>query len=216
MAYPKIDPAKIPSDYTEFFRDYYPYTVQLVRKHGIDSRKASDVASEIVATFYRRDFLPKYNPNYEVEYKGTKRNVQFASFYINFVMTYLKGIRDKHHRLSRRELMIYDAPWVGGQTFAESHSRPVVVEFGAGAEEALLVRRVRDYLEWVPPTSQHDRCDLVVVFDAVVRQVRETGVVSVPDMAKEFGISSSAGYNWFARLRTHVQEALDYWAWERA
>lgn len=216
MAYSKIDPEKIPANYTEFFRDYYPYTIQLVAKYGIDSRKTGDVASEIIGTFFRRDFLPKYNPNFEVEYKGRKRNVQFASFYINFVMTYLKGIRDKQHRLARRELMICDAPWAGDQTFVESCSRPVVVEFGAGAEEALLVRRVRDYLDWVPPTSLNDRCDLPVVFDWVVRQVRESGMVSVPDMAKEFGISSSAGYNWFARLKTHVQEALDYWDWQRA
>lgn len=209
-----VDYVSAPENYADLFTTYYTYVVCLVRKMGIDSEHSEDVASEILLRFYERDFLAKFDPTLVFEYEGQKRPARFKSFLTRFVMVYVRGMWDKQQRIADRELMVIDAPNSEGDTSSwldvfgatlPSHEQDVLNRL----DEENVVRWLRHYLACVPRRSNQDSCDLVMLFDEVMRQIRKCGHWNVVDLQDEFGLSSTAMHAWMWWLRTNLAEALN-------
>lgn len=212
-----VDHTSAPADYAELFEKYYSYVVILVRRLGIWPGQAEDVASEILLRFYERDFLAKFDPSLVFEYEGQQRPARFKSFLTKFVMTYVRGHYDKQTRRADREVLLCDQP-VGNR--ANSNSQPWIDVFGdttpgidTDVIEALteeeLVGKLRAYIQGVPRRSQFDTCDLVRLFDEVVKQIHTHGKFNITALRATFGISSTAMHSWMWWLRTNLAAALD-------
>lgn len=215
-----VDYKSAPASYADLFQMYYPYVVSLVRKHGIDDNRKEDVASEILLRFFERDFLDKFDPDLVFHYDGQDRPARFKSFLTKFVLTYLKGHRDKQHRLTTREVLIFDLPVNAGKPESFGHTTTWGEVYGGEArsheddviEQALganLVAQMRAYIEGVPRRSRYDTCDLVALFDEVIRQIDQTGEWDVAELRAIFGVSSTAMHSWMWWLRENLAAALD-------
>lgn len=212
-----------PADYAELFQTYYKYVVALVRRLGIEDSRKEDVASEILLRFYERDFLAKFDPTMVFHYDGKDRPARFKSFLTKFVMTYVRGHLDKQHRLAGREVLLCDTPvgksnsvsfersptdgdtWVS--LFGEPTPGPETDVLDRLAEED-LIDFLRTHIAAIPRTSKVDTCDLLALFDEVVRQVRAQGRWNINELRQTFGIGVTAMHSWMWRLRTHLAAAL--------
>ncbi len=210
-----VDHVSAPADYAELFSKYYDYVVTLVRRSGVETSRAEDVASEILLRFYERDLLGEFDPTMVFHYDGQDRPARFKSFLTKIVLTYLRGHKDKHWRLASRELLICDMQigsfpayqsWV--EVFGESVPSCDTDILDVAAEQA-LVDRLRAHIAAVPRRSKFDTCDLVALFDAVVAQIRADGQWNIPALRRQFGISSTAMHSWMWWLRANLAAALD-------
>lgn len=197
-----IDFSVAPSSYEELYRNYYSFVVGLVGKHGIAPDNREDVASEILLRFYERDFLNEFNPELSFEVNGKLVKARFKSFLSAFVVNYVRSHRDRQNLRIKREPLIVDAP-------ATTMSDPEHYEddYSAIYEEELVVK-IREYLATVPRKSRQDQCDLLALFDAVVRQVRINGKYSVKDLQTQFGVSPTAIHTWLGWMRFNIAKAL--------
>lgn len=213
-----VDHVSAPADYADLFRKYYDYVVTLVRRNGIEENRKEDVACDILLRFYERDFLAKFDPTLVFHYDGQDRPARFKSFLTKFVLTYVRGYRDKHARLAARELLICDMPIGVSRNTGDTLATWVEV-FGdptPGAEadvvdaldEADLVAELRAHIATVPRRSKYDTCDLVVLFDAVIEQIRADGAWNVAELRARFGVSSTAMHSWMWWLRANLAAAL--------
>lgn len=211
-----VDYVSAPKDYAELFRIYYVYVVRLVHKHGIDENHKEDVASDILAKFFERGFLEVFDPSLSFPYKGEMRPARFRSFLSKFVLRYLRGHLDKQKRNARREWNVCDllveGPITGGvgvrwvDIYGEPHpDHEDEVLDGVISDD--LIRGLRDYLADVPPRNEYDRCDLVVLFDAMVEQIKDKGEYDMYALAQRFGVSYTTAHNWMWMLRAHLCEA---------
>jgi DNA-directed RNA polymerase specialized sigma24 family protein len=208
------DYVSAPRDYAALFEQYYQYVVALVRRLGIDDSRKEDVASEILLRFLERDFLNKFDPTLVFHYDGEDRPAKFKSFLTKFVMVYVRGHWDRQHRLNTRELLMCDRPvgkddntvaWVevfgGNDPAAEDDVIDIL-------DEQDLVDEMRAYILRVPRRSRYDSCDLVALFDEVIRHIRETGTWNVVELREHFGVSATAMHSWMWWLRANLADAL--------
>ncbi len=212
-----VDPMAAPADYADLFRCYYDYMVTLVRRAGIESSRAEDVAMEILTRFFERDFLNEFDPSLVFHYDGQDRPARFKSFLTKFVLTYVRGHKDKQARLTGRELLICDRPLLAADAGGareiswidvfgdQSPGADVDIIEALGEQER--VDRWRAYIAQVPRRSQWDTCDLVALFDAVVEQVRADGAWNATELRHRFNISSTAMHSWLWWLRANLAAA---------
>lgn len=208
------DTVSAPADYAALYTQYWDYVLTLVRRFGFEENKREDVAAEILLRFYERDFLSVFDPTLVFEYQGQERPARFKSFLTKFVLTYLRGLKDKQRRQSNREKLLCDTlvgnqeivPWV--EVFGDT--MPGADEIALGRlEEEDLVAELRAFITRVPRRSAYDTCDLVKLYDAVIEQVREHGVWDVAALRQQFGVSSTAMHSWLWWLRENLAAALD-------
>jgi hypothetical protein len=215
-----VDYVSAPKDYSELFQIYYLYLVNLVNQFGIDENNKEDVASEILARFYERGFLEKFDPTLSFSYMGELRPARFKNFLSKFALRYVRGHVDKQRRIATREVQICDRlvdP--DGTTFNGINSGVRWVDlYGAthdGHEDTVLdllteehlAQGLRQYLSTVPKRSTSDRCDLVKLFDAVRVQVLSTGTYDIALLKDEFGCSPTAMHTWIWWLKEHLAHA---------
>lgn len=208
------DTVSAPADYAALYTQYWDYVLTLVRRFGFEENRREDVAAEILLRFYERDFLAVFDPTLVFEYQGEQRPARFKSFLTKFVLTYLRGLRDKQRRQTNREKLICDTV-VGHQednawidVFGETV--PGADETALGRlEEEELVQRLREYIKGVPRRSDYDTCDLLALYDAVIVQIRDRGEYTVADLRVMFGISSTAMHSWLWWLKENLAAALD-------
>lgn len=209
-----------PSDYAELYRIYYRYVVNLVGAFGIDDNNKEDVASDILATFFARGFLEKFDPALVFEYKGQQRPARFKSFLSRFVTTYVRGHCDKQRRLHSREVQICDVLMGQGEAYGGSSNgsrwAELYGEVSPGHEDDVLeilmeedmASGLRAYLADVPRRSASDSCDLVALFDEVRRQCLERGAYDITRLKEIFGVSSTAMHTWVWWLKENLAAAL--------
>lgn len=212
-AKPGTDFVSAPKDYADLFRLYYPYVVALVKRSGIEENRKEDVASEILLRFYERGFLTKFDPNLTFEYDGKQRSARFKSFLSYFVLTYVKGHRDKQTRLNDRELLIMNSPAVQAEHIYAHHNRTAMTsvheeEILEVLQEQALIAHLRAHLATVPKRSKKDPCDLVRLFDLLVDQVHRTDRVCLRELREVFGISATGMSGWMWHLRGSIAEYL--------
>lgn len=208
-----VDYKSAPANYDELFRVYYKFVVNLVGTFGIDDNNKEDVASDILTTFLKRDFLDKFNPDLVFQYKGEARPARFKSFLSRFVAIYVRGYYDKQKRLASREVQICDLSMgdAGSTTWAEVYGETM-----SGPEddvlEILMEQDIADglrcYLADQPRRSAADTCDLVALFDAVREQALAKGHVDIAALKDMFGVSSTAMHTWVWLLKDHLATAL--------
>lgn len=216
-----VDYMSAPKNYAELFEVYYAYVVNLVNRMGIKDSLKEDVASEILTRFYERDFLAQFDPTLVFIYAGEERPARFKSFLSKFVLAYVRGHYDKQQRQSQREVLICDLPisadgaeskgstaaglrWV--EVFGEvepSHEDDVLDQL----EEEALVQGLRAYLATVPRRSKYDNCDLVMLFDEVMLQIRVYGEPNIAQLKDIFHVSSTAMHTWMWWLKENLAEA---------
>lgn len=212
-----VDFVSAPKDYADLFRIYYPYVVALVRKNGIDESRKEDVASEILLRFMERGFLDKFDPDLKFEYEGRVRPARFKTFLSYFVIYYVRGHRDRQHRLANKEMLVLDRSAAGSQDPHSAFNEMFIVESTIASHEddvldllhgETLVADIRTYLKTVPPRCKYDQCDLVELFDAVVEQIRTKEDVVVRELRERFGVSATGMNGWMWWLRANIAEYL--------
>lgn len=214
-----------PATYADFFRIYYPYTVNFVAQLGIDDNNKEDVAAEICTRFIERGSLEKFDPEMNFYYRDELRPARFRSYYSRSIEMYARGMRDKQQKLARRELQICDVTQTPtdrpgsnavdvqsggkssqasyGELLAQPHQDHADGVLDAMTEEAEAVA-VRRRLAEIPPRSAHDRCDLVAVYDAVRVQVLTYGEYDINQLREHFGVSSTAMHSWMWWLKANL------------
>jgi hypothetical protein len=188
---------------------YRGYVIGLVIRQGIPPQDAEDVANDILLREIELDVIGQYNPEYYSEHQGRQIHVSFKSFLSNKVCLRVKGKRDQIQRRSSREPLICDSTvddggtrWIetfGGAVW-DDYSELSTVEF---------VSRMREYLATVPRRSDTDACDLVALFDELLRQIKDEGQVTSKGLQETFGIGDSTAASWLARLRQIMTQAGD-------
>lgn len=214
-----VDYVSAPSNYADLFTTYYAYVINLCGLFGIDDNNKEDAASEILTRFMERGSLEKFDPHLEFEYRGEARPARFKSYLSRAVDMYSRGLRDKQHKLARREYQINDVVSVSPQNQAEwtlcsANARWVDV-FGEATpdpadgvqdmfDEEIEANTVRALLARVPARSTQDRCDLVALFDAVRLQVLAYGEYDISILKDRFQVSTTAMHSWMWWLKTNL------------
>ncbi len=207
-----MDAAPAPADTGEMFRKYAGYVRGLVVKLGVPPQDAEDAAADIMARLYERDLIGMFDPEHHIEHNGEVIPASFKSFLSAQVALYVRGKRDAITRRSRRELLILDQPadgGSGGTTFAEllggSHE-----DDSSKVSADDFITKARGYLAVVSPRSARDKCDLIELFDEMVREVNEDGEFSYVSIQQHFGISSTSAYSWVGWLRECLANAASH------
>lgn len=214
-----VDYVSAPSNYADLFTIYYSYVINLCGQFGIDDNNKEDAASEILTRFMERRSLEKFDPHLEFEYRGEARPARFKSYLSRAVDMYSRGIRDKQHKLARREYQINDVVPVPGQHQSEwilgsANARWVEV-FGEATpdpadgvhdmfDEEVEANTVRALLAQVPLRSTQDRCDLVALYDAVRIQILTYGEYDISVLKDRFQVSTTAMHSWMWWLKTNL------------
>jgi DNA-directed RNA polymerase specialized sigma24 family protein len=197
----------VPSGLDELFRNYYGYVRKLVTgTPGIPAQDAEDVAMEIMTRLVERDVIGMFDPDMRFSYDGKQVPAKFRTFLTAQVSLYVRGQRDRLGRQRRREL------YVAGSSPLEDDG-PVWTDLFGGAEDDLSgldaaewIRQARGFLATVPKRSDRDACDLVRLFDALVRQVSDTGSASIPETAARMGVSPAVSGRWLQWLRENLRQ----------
>ena len=196
----------VPESFSEMFTHYYSYVIRLVVTMGIDSQNAEDVAMAILTTFFEKDALAQYDPNFEGQHK---RKVLFRTFLSGFVASYVRHFRDMERVRRVRDLTYIDEP-VTSSIDNSSYSwidlfGPVYEEdFDDRLNEEDLIRQIRARLVATARSNSQDRCDMPDLFDQIVEQSKTIGKVDVKALSERFGVSTTSVQNWIKRLRSEV------------
>lgn len=201
-----IDYSVAPASYEELYKNYYSFVVGLVGKQGISLDNREDVASEILLRFYERDFLNEFNPDLSFEVNGRVVKARFKSFLSAFVVNYVRSHRDRQNLRAKREPLVVDQGSYEGFVYSDLDAG-YEDDYSSLYEEE-LVFKIRDFLKTVPRKSRQDQCDLLALFDAVVRQVRMNGKYSVKELQAQFGVSPTAIHTWLGWMRLNIAKAL--------
>jgi hypothetical protein len=202
--------------YGEFWRDYYPLAVSIVRNMGIPAQEAEDVASNVMTALIEQDVPGMYRPDHVSGHTGSA--VGFKSFIAANISIRVRGQRDKLGRLAKREGISTDASTDEGTSWLElfggswwdDHSYLDAEEF---------VGRMRTWLALQPPRSDLDRCDLVALFDEMVREIEAEGRICYPVLKEKLGVGYTTARSYVARVREALEAGRDCGAitrtWER-
>ncbi len=196
----------VPADMEEMFRAYSGYVFALCVKLGIPVQDAEDAGADIMARLYERDLIGMYDPDYRIERGGVVIPAKFKSFLSHQVALYVRGKRDALNKRAQREPLIIDQPTESGLPAAELLGGGQDDDYSQlSADE--FVDRAREYLSVVEPRSSRDKCDLVELFDEMVREVRELGEFTYQGIQQRFSISSTSAYAWVGWLREALASA---------
>ncbi len=200
-----------PRDYAEFWTVYRPYVISLlITRCGIYPQNAEDIASEIMTRFIERNFLAVFDPTMVFEFNGEARPARFKSFLSKFVETYAKGHRTRQDKMRSRELPILDVVRDDGNLWVDVFAPDLAADTGVleGMDEDQLVTFLRRHLAKVPKRSANDTCNLVVLFDQVMIQIRRDGRYNISRLRQIFQVSSTAMHTWMWWLRSEIAVAL--------
>lgn len=201
-AVPAADAFTAPESDDELVRQYLSYVTGLVRKLGIPAQDVDDVAQHIMIAELQAGVRVMYNPQYTVKHGGQVKRVSFRSFLSHRVSLRVRGQRDAINRRNRREPLLCDNPVdESGTTWVELFGGSAHWDSYPDLDTAEFISRMRDYLATVPRISAEDSCDLVALFDELVRQVHETGEVTAEGVQERFGVPDVVADAWLARLR---------------
>jgi hypothetical protein len=198
--------ADVPAGPEELWRDYYGLALSIVRNMGVAAQESEDVASTIMTKLIESDIISMYRPDKVSEHTGS--NVSFRSFLAANVSIRVRGQRDRLARLAGHEALICDSRTDEGTTWVElfggswwdDHSYLDAAEF---------VARMRTWLALQPPRSDLDRCDLVRLFDEMVREIEAGGKVSYPDIQERFGVGYTTARTYVARVRQAILDGQE-------
>lgn len=196
----------VPADTEELFRDYSGYVHALCIKLGVPPQDAEDVAADIMARLYERDLISMFDPDHYIERDGQVIPAKFKSFLSHQVSLYVRGKRDALNKRSQREPLIIDQPTESGLPASELLGGRIEDDYSF-LEADELVAKTREYLSVVGPRSTRDMCNLVDLFDEMVREVRENGEFSYAALQQRFSISSTSAYAWVDWLREALASA---------
>jgi hypothetical protein len=216
-----VDYMSAPRDYADLFKTYYSYVINLCGQFGIDENNKEDAACEILLRFMERGSLEKFDPSLRFDYKGEQRPARFKSYLSRAVDMYSRGIRDKQHKLARREQQLCDTVPIGPalqreQSYQSTANLASWAEvFGVGQDDhADAVENMIDFdaesaalramLAEIPRRNSHDRCDLAELFDAVRAQVTAFGEYDIAILKDKFGVSTTAMHSWMWWLKANV------------
>lgn len=201
--------AGVPRDADELVRIYRDYVIGLVTKLGIPAQDAEDVTNDILERELAVGVIDMYNPDFTVSHQGQQKNVTFRAFLSARVSLRVRGKRDQIQRRTGRELLICDSPVdEGGTRWIEVFGGKQWDDY-ADLDATEFITRMRDYLATVPPRSPEDSCDLVALFDELLRQVREEGEVTAQAIQEHFGVTGTIAAAWLGRLREIMTQAGD-------
>jgi hypothetical protein len=174
-----------------------------------DPQDAEDVAHEILMQEIKVGVLGMYNPDYYSEHQGQSVHVSFRAFLSSRVALRVRGKRDRILKHGQRELLLCDRPvGPGGTSWIHMFGGSGSDDYSALAARE-FVTRMREYLATRPRRSPQDSCDLVALFDELVRQVSETGEVTTAGVQAAFGIGDTTAGAWLSRLRQIMTGAGD-------
>ena len=210
-----VDYVSAPQDYAELRRIYYPYVVALVHRMGIERSCVEDVACDILLRFQERGFLDKFDPTLTFHHGGRDHPARFKSFLSNFVMSYVRGYRDRQFRLRYREPLLCDRlvsrlgedfsehPWI--DVFGETTPDPTDAVIDE-VDHRAFIASLREYLTKVPRRTRYDACDLPALFDAVIAQIDRDGEITITELCRTFGICGTAMHGWVWWLRANLSQ----------
>lgn len=196
----------VPTTYAELFDRYYDYVVWIVKRSGIREQDAEDVASEILAKFYEKDFLAKFNPE---EWLASHRSdfgtrppklPKFRGFLRSFVSKYVLQWRDKQYTRDRKEPVRCE-DLVPGTTGTYLDLLGPTTKLDTNVEYEDYVRSVRSHLSSLPQKGWRD---LERAFVMMVGQIEQTGRVSRRELAIAFGVSETAVYQLVSDVRRAI------------
>jgi hypothetical protein len=196
-----------PSSFDELYKRYFEYTVRFVIKLGIRPDDAEDTAQDILLRLYERDMLAMYDPGVRVTHDAKVYVTRFQAFLNAFIVTYVRGKRDAHARLRRRELLIMDKTLDGdtATTWGELFGERFDADFTEDTDPTgTYIRSIRARLELEPPPRGRDLCDLPRVFDIVLQGIWLCGDVDYTLIEQAFGISSTAARSWVRLLKERL------------
>ncbi len=196
----------VPSGPEELWRDYYGLAVAIVRKMGVPAQEVEDVTSAVMTRLIESDIISMYRSDYVSGRTGS--TVSFRSFFAANVSIRVKGQRDKLSRKAAHEALICDSTTSEGTTWLElfggswwdDHSYLDAEEF---------VSRMRTWLALQPPRSDLDRCDLVGLFDEMVREIETEGKVNYKTIQERFGVGYTTARSYVARAREAIAAGRD-------
>lgn len=190
----------VPTSPDELVSWYRDYVVGLVQRCGIPAQDAEDVANDILLRELEVNILGMYNPEHESEHQGIKRKVTFKAFLSARVALRCRGKRDAINRRTAREPLLCDSSAEDGARWIDIFGGADWDDYSALTEQEFL-GRMRAHLARVPRRSEQDSCDLVALFDELVREVREEGEVTTASVRERFSVSDTTACAWIARLR---------------
>lgn len=203
---PKAVPTGKPESPEQLIKWYGDYVRRLVQRANVPPQEIDDVAQNILTRELEVGVLDMYDPSTISDHN--KRPVTFKAFLSSRVSLRIKGQRDSVLRRAGRELLLCDTTDDAGVSWLDQFGGEMWDDYsGVDAEE--FVTRMRCYLATVPRRSAQDSCDLLALFDELVRQVRETGEVSSAQVQERFGIADTTATAWVSRLRQIMGGAGD-------
>jgi len=201
----------VPSSYDDFYRHYYLYVVKLVKTFGIEQRSAEDVAQSIILKFFENDVLSDYDPERTSSYGGSERKAVFRTLLSGFVSIYVRHYREKQFKLIHREglgINLESASQYRAPFTVEETTLPLVIEEYESLVEFDLIRSIRAHLATTVPTNRLDKCNLPLLFESVLESYRADKRPSMPDLAEQFGVSTTSIQNWMKRLRVEIEKVI--------
>lgn len=192
----------VPADAGELVKQYRDLIRRLVIKRGVPAQDADDATQFILTRMIERNVLGMYDPS-----KGTFRNFVCAQ-----ASVYANGQRDKVLRKATRELLIADSPVDGedgGTSWADTFGGLAACDDYSYIDAEEWVTRMRAHLASIPPRSLDDACDLVAVFDELLREIHVHGQYSRDELCARFSIGATTAAAWITRLREIMAGAGD-------
>lgn len=199
----------VPADFTDLFKNYYPYVTHLVQRFGIEAQNSEDVAMTILTKFYEKDVLEDFDPTFTSHHGGVERPAVFSTFLSGFVFCYVRHYRNRQSIGIRREGKSIYAPTGRGespQQWIDVYAPSVDTDYDE-VFAADLVRQITAHLAALPPSARA-RVNLVAMFTRITEQVEQAGKYDVPALSSEFGVSQNSIRNWIHRLREEITEVL--------
>lgn len=200
----------VPTSFEDLFTNYYRYVVRLVIAKGISPQNAEDVAMTILTTFYEKDALADYDPEYTSVHQGQVRHTKFISFLSGFVLIYLRHYRDRQNIHAKREPALCNAPDYatnGRQEYVEVISQPTVETYDSLYMED-LVSDITRHLGAIEESSR-SRVQMKEFFSRVLVMVNVEGSVDTAALAAEYKVSRESIRTWLGRLRVEIDAALE-------
>ncbi len=200
----------VPENYSELFSMYRGYVETLVLRLGVAIDSKEDIASDIFVKLYERDVIGMFDPNHQ-GWHG--QQAKFKTFLLAFVASYARGMRDRANKRRSREPLLCDSyvehnsgivPWIA--IYGPVHEDPQFLVYENREIEAKLTARLRQRLSEIESPGVH--CDLLLVFDEMVRQAQKRETLSYPELSSALGISVSSLRTWVKWITEQLREEV--------
>jgi hypothetical protein len=201
----------VPASDAEVYQHYFRFIVALVIKNGIEQENAEDVAMTVLTTFIEKGVLADFDPDRIIEYNGVIRKAVFRTFLSGFVQTYTMQHRKKQAKSRYREPFSGDqnSPGVEQSWFDRYGESVSDVAEQDPVDGDVMIQRIRAHLATIKPRHRQDHCNLLDLFDALLRQYDEHGRYSPKLISEEFGVSKNTAVARIARLKPIVSAFME-------